>query len=98
MAEYGAARVRDKLVWQHSVAPLLAAYDRLFAQRDAVLAAKPGSSPKALRSAPDPDQCEPAGIGQEPDPARLLSQDRITSPVQAADDTGPRSAFASTSS
>jgi glycosyltransferase involved in cell wall biosynthesis len=32
MARYGAARVREKLVWQHSVPPLLAAYDALFAR------------------------------------------------------------------
>jgi glycosyltransferase involved in cell wall biosynthesis len=32
MARYGAARVREKLVWQHSVPPLLAAYDAIFAR------------------------------------------------------------------
>jgi glycosyltransferase involved in cell wall biosynthesis len=31
MAQYGADRVRDKLVWQHSVPHLLAAYDTIFA-------------------------------------------------------------------
>jgi glycosyltransferase involved in cell wall biosynthesis len=31
MARYGAQRVREKLVWQHSVPPLLAAYDAIFA-------------------------------------------------------------------
>ncbi len=30
MAEYGRTRVRDKLVWQHSEPPLLAAYEQLF--------------------------------------------------------------------
>ena len=34
MSQYGAERVRDKLVWQHSVPPLLAAYDVLFARSD----------------------------------------------------------------
>jgi glycosyltransferase involved in cell wall biosynthesis len=29
MSEYGARRAREKLVWQHSVPPLLSAYDRL---------------------------------------------------------------------
>jgi glycosyltransferase involved in cell wall biosynthesis len=32
MSRYGALRVREKLVWQHSVPPLLAAYDAIFAQ------------------------------------------------------------------
>jgi glycosyltransferase involved in cell wall biosynthesis len=31
MARYGAQRVREKLVWQHSVPPLLAAYEAVFA-------------------------------------------------------------------
>ncbi len=31
MARYGAERVREKLAWQHSVPPLLAAYDAIFA-------------------------------------------------------------------
>jgi len=31
MAQYGTERVRQKLVWQHSVPPLLAAYDAIFA-------------------------------------------------------------------
>lgn len=31
MSEYGAHRVREKLVWQHSVPPLLAAYGQLLA-------------------------------------------------------------------
>jgi len=31
MSDYGASRVREKLVWQHSVPPLLQAYDRLSA-------------------------------------------------------------------
>jgi glycosyltransferase involved in cell wall biosynthesis len=31
MSRYGADRVRGKLVWQHSVPPLLAAYDAIFA-------------------------------------------------------------------
>lgn len=30
MSAYGASRVREKLVWQHSVPPLLAAYDAIF--------------------------------------------------------------------
>jgi glycosyltransferase involved in cell wall biosynthesis len=30
MSAYGAARVREKLVWQHSIPPLLAAYDAIF--------------------------------------------------------------------
>lgn len=30
MSRFGKARVREKLVWQHSAGPLLAAYDRLF--------------------------------------------------------------------
>ncbi len=30
MSDYGAERVREKLVWQHSVPPLLAAYDAIF--------------------------------------------------------------------
>jgi len=30
MSAYGAQRLRDKLAWQHSVPPLLAAYDRIF--------------------------------------------------------------------
>ena len=32
MSRYGAERVRQKLVWQHSVPPLLAAYDAIFAR------------------------------------------------------------------
>ena len=32
MSQYGAKRVREKLVWQHSVPPLLAAYDAIFAR------------------------------------------------------------------
>ncbi len=32
MSRYGAERVRDKLAWQHSVPPLLAAYDAVFAR------------------------------------------------------------------
>ena len=31
MSRYGAVRVREKLVWQHSVPPLLAAYEAVFA-------------------------------------------------------------------
>ncbi len=31
MARYGAERVREKLAWQHSIPPLLAAYDAIFA-------------------------------------------------------------------
>ena len=30
MSEYGSHRVREKLVWQHSVPPLLTAYDAIF--------------------------------------------------------------------
>ena len=30
MAQYGAQRVREKLAWQHSIPPLLAAYDAIF--------------------------------------------------------------------
>ena len=30
MSEYGAKRVRGKLVWQHSIPPLLAAYEAIF--------------------------------------------------------------------
>jgi glycosyltransferase involved in cell wall biosynthesis len=42
MSAYGASRVREKLVWQHSVPPLLAAYDAVFARvaRGAVRPAK----------------------------------------------------------
>jgi glycosyltransferase involved in cell wall biosynthesis len=29
MSDYGAKRVREKLVWQHSVPPLLEAYERI---------------------------------------------------------------------
>jgi glycosyltransferase involved in cell wall biosynthesis len=36
MAEYGARRVREKLVWQHSVPHLLAAYAAVFAPRQPV--------------------------------------------------------------
>jgi glycosyltransferase involved in cell wall biosynthesis len=36
MARYGAERVRDKLAWQHSVPPLLAAYDAIFARLEAL--------------------------------------------------------------
>jgi glycosyltransferase involved in cell wall biosynthesis len=36
MAQYGARRVRDQLVWQHSVPYLLAAYDAIFAPAQAV--------------------------------------------------------------
>ena len=32
MSQYGSRRVREKLVWQHSVPPLLAAYDAIFAR------------------------------------------------------------------
>jgi glycosyltransferase involved in cell wall biosynthesis len=32
MSEYGAKRVREKLVWQHSVPSLLRAYDAIFAR------------------------------------------------------------------
>jgi glycosyltransferase involved in cell wall biosynthesis len=32
MSRYGAERVREKLAWQHSVPPLLAAYDAIFAR------------------------------------------------------------------
>lgn len=39
MSDYGAQRVRENLVWQHSVPPLLAAYDRIFRSR----AAEPGT-------------------------------------------------------
>jgi glycosyltransferase involved in cell wall biosynthesis len=39
MSEYGAKRVREKLVWQHSVPPLLAAYDAIF-RRAAALPAE----------------------------------------------------------
>jgi glycosyltransferase involved in cell wall biosynthesis len=35
MAQYGAQRVRERLVWQHSVPPLLAAYDAIFAPTSA---------------------------------------------------------------
>jgi glycosyltransferase involved in cell wall biosynthesis len=40
MSEYGASRVREKLVWQHSVPPLLAAYNAIFrrAERGTALA------------------------------------------------------------
>jgi glycosyltransferase involved in cell wall biosynthesis len=36
MSEYGARRVREKLVWQHSVPHLLAAYHAVFGSRQAV--------------------------------------------------------------
>jgi glycosyltransferase involved in cell wall biosynthesis len=38
MAQYGAQRVREKLVWQHSIPPLLAAYDAIFAPSSAQVA------------------------------------------------------------
>jgi len=46
MARYGAARVRAQLAWQHSVPPLLAAYDAVFAgaQRRGARGAKPAWS------------------------------------------------------
>ena len=53
MSEYGAARVREKLVWQHSVPPLLEAYDAIFARIEKSLPAaakKPGDT---LRPAKD---------------------------------------------
>jgi glycosyltransferase involved in cell wall biosynthesis len=34
MARYGTERVREKLAWQHSVPPLLAAYDAIFARAE----------------------------------------------------------------
>jgi glycosyltransferase involved in cell wall biosynthesis len=36
MSQYGSRRVREELVWQHSVPPLLAAYDAIFARAEAV--------------------------------------------------------------
>ena len=47
MSQYGTARVREKLVWQHSVPPLLAAYDALFAHSKAVVTAIDTSSKSA---------------------------------------------------
>jgi glycosyltransferase involved in cell wall biosynthesis len=38
MSEFGERRVREHLVWHHSVPPLLAAYDRLFRLRKPALA------------------------------------------------------------
>jgi glycosyltransferase involved in cell wall biosynthesis len=40
MSKYGAKRVREKLVWQHSVPPMLAAYDAIFARAHPVSEAK----------------------------------------------------------
>ena len=40
MSAYGAKRVRDKLVWQHSVPPLLAAYDAVFRRSHTAVALK----------------------------------------------------------
>jgi glycosyltransferase involved in cell wall biosynthesis len=47
MAHYGAARVREKLVWQHSVPPLLAAYDTIFARAHPLPKASWRSNPSA---------------------------------------------------
>jgi glycosyltransferase involved in cell wall biosynthesis len=47
MARYGAARVREKLVWQHSVPPLLAAYDAIFARTQPIPRANWSSDPSA---------------------------------------------------
>jgi glycosyltransferase involved in cell wall biosynthesis len=52
MSEYGAKRVREKLVWQHSIPPLLAAYDAIF-QRFAGRAAAPEEGTKRLDVAKD---------------------------------------------
>jgi glycosyltransferase involved in cell wall biosynthesis len=35
MSHYGAKRVRERLAWQHSIPPLLAAYDAIFARLEA---------------------------------------------------------------
>ena len=57
MAAFGAERVREKLVWQHSVPPLLAAYDRIFraaaTEPNARLGEEPDSLPVA-KSGPAP--------------------------------------------
>ncbi|MCG8545258.1 MAG: glycosyltransferase family 4 protein, partial [Alphaproteobacteria bacterium] len=57
MSDFGARRVRENLVWQHSVPPLLAAYDRVFragaAERDARLADETDTMPVA-KSGPAP--------------------------------------------
>ena len=57
MSEFGARRVRENLVWQHSVPPLLAAYDRVFragaAERDARLTEESATMPVA-KSGPAP--------------------------------------------
>jgi glycosyltransferase involved in cell wall biosynthesis len=36
MSDYGAKRVRESLAWQHSIPPLLAAYDTIFARLEAL--------------------------------------------------------------
>ncbi|MPY74211.1 MAG: glycosyltransferase [Alphaproteobacteria bacterium] len=53
MSEYGAKRVREKLVWQHSVPPLLAAYDAIFRRFFAGRAAAPAEGNKQLGVAKD---------------------------------------------
>jgi glycosyltransferase involved in cell wall biosynthesis len=46
MAQFGAQRVREKLAWQHSVPPLLAAYDAIFTASSAPMATwRSGSAP-----------------------------------------------------
>ena len=44
MSSYGAERVREKLAWQHSVPPLLAAYDAVFARSQRLPGTKNWSS------------------------------------------------------
>ena len=53
MSDYGAERVREKLVWQHSVPPLLAAYDAIFRRFAAGQAAQPSGEDKRLGMAKD---------------------------------------------
>jgi glycosyltransferase involved in cell wall biosynthesis len=49
MSRHGAARVREKLVWQHSVPSLLAAYEAAFGAARTAAAAAPRSAPVAAR-------------------------------------------------
>lgn len=53
MSAYGTNRVREKLVWQHSVPPLLAAYDTIFQRFFAGRAAAPAEGNKQLGVAKD---------------------------------------------
>jgi glycosyltransferase involved in cell wall biosynthesis len=53
MSEYGAKRVREKLVWQHSIPPLLAAYDAIFRRFAADRATAPREGNERLGVAKD---------------------------------------------